>query len=616
MEHPGKPLTPRKWQAEFVERFEKKLKLHTTQNGGQGCLSFTVNAAPGVGKTDGTLMTARRMMDTGQCDFVIIISPRGLIATGWADKARAKNRHRMNLHYGLMLPSWTDTPHGISMTIHALVTSTPYWIAAIQDRERTARNRIKVGLIIDEIHHYAELMRSSGEDELRAWARALTSLKDAIKPLWQINLSGTLFRSRKSERVSGVEYKPVDANDEEFVVVADMQYTMAEGIRDRVIRPVRFRITDGKSTWEETSGVKVSKFSEKLDAKGRSRRLSSALHSFGQRSIARRMLEIGKEELKRCRAGTTPNAAGHAIAKDVKHAKDVAKVLEDLTGRKPLLVTSQEEGDCADKVKEFAKSDDQWIVSVDMVSEGVDIPRMRVQVYLSNKLTEYYLRQAWARVQRQIDSGRDETAVVILPNDARIVEVAQRFEREVEQGCVRPEEGGGGGGGGEGFDAWTPIDSSAEGESFLYQGEFLDPDIVAAYASQAEDLNIDPSALAARMTRDMSPEELEVTKAKGRAMAKESPAVDMVKRRLELRGSVSRSIKHLTHIRFRATYGRNADTRGSDRALYQAIVSTSHAEFRPRNRDTIERCDVSELTTMDRAIKSAIVAEQAQGVAA
>ena len=57
------------------------------------------------------------------------------------------------------------------------------------------------------------------------------------------------------------------------------------------------------------------------------------------------------------------------------------------------------------RIARFAASADPWIVAVRMVSEGVDIPRLRVGVYATTTTTELFFRQAVGPL-RALDPGR------------------------------------------------------------------------------------------------------------------------------------------------------------------------------------------------------------------
>ena len=68
------------------------------------------------------------------------------------------------------------------------------------------------------------------------------------------------------------------------------------------------------------------------------------------------------------------------------------------------------------RIKAFRNTTKRWIVSVAMVSEGVDIKRLRVLVYLPNALTELAFRQAVGRVVRTLGPDDDTRAYVVMPS--------------------------------------------------------------------------------------------------------------------------------------------------------------------------------------------------------
>ena len=68
----------------------------------------------------------------------------------------------------------------------------------------------------------------------------------------------------------------------------------------------------------------------------------------------------------------------------------------------------------------FAASTDPWIVAVRMVSEGVDIPRLRVGVFATNTTTELFFRQAVGRLVRWTRGVRSQRAFLFIPDDPRL----------------------------------------------------------------------------------------------------------------------------------------------------------------------------------------------------
>ena len=77
---------------------------------------------------------------------------------------------------------------------------------------------------------------------------------------------------------------------------------------------------------------------------------------------------------------TDPSAAAMVIAMDQDHAHAIARLLRERAGTRATVATS-DDPDASRKIATFTESTDPWIVAVRMVSEGVDIPRLKVGVY-------------------------------------------------------------------------------------------------------------------------------------------------------------------------------------------------------------------------------------------
>lgn len=69
-----------------------------------------------------------------------------------------------------------------------------------------------------------------------------------------------------------------------------------------------------------------------------------------------------------------------------------------------------------------------------MVSEGVDIRRLRVLVYATNVLTDLSFRQIIGRVIRTDAGNPDDSGLVVLPADPRLVAIAEAIRDERQHG--------------------------------------------------------------------------------------------------------------------------------------------------------------------------------------
>ena len=66
-----------------------------------------------------------------------------------------------------------------------------------------------------------------------------------------------------------------------------------------------------------------------------------------------------------------------------------------------------------------------------MISEGVDIPRLRVLLYIPYARTELAFRQAMGRVVRNFKSDEDTRAYVVIPSHDEFEKFASRVEDEM-----------------------------------------------------------------------------------------------------------------------------------------------------------------------------------------
>jgi superfamily II DNA or RNA helicase len=132
-----------------------------------------------------------------------------------------------------------------------------------------------------------------------------------------------------------------------------------------------------------------------------------------------------------------PDAGALLVAADQTSARKLAKLLSTITGQSPAVVLS-EEAEAARRLKNFRDSADPWLVACNMVSEGVDIPRLRVGVYATTVRTKMYFRQFLGRIVRRIPTlDVLQVAYCYLPADPLLSKLAEEIEQEIRH-CIRP----------------------------------------------------------------------------------------------------------------------------------------------------------------------------------
>ena len=142
-------------------------------------------------------------------------------------------------------------------------------------------------------------------------------------------------------------------------------------------------------------------FTVALPAAESARRLRTALDPEGD--WVGHVLADAHRELIDLRAGDHADAGGLVIAADKEHAEKLADRLARIAGERPDIVTS-DAPDASARIARFAAGTGTWLVSVLMVSEGVDVPRLRVGVYATSARTELFFRQVVGRFIRRTPS--------------------------------------------------------------------------------------------------------------------------------------------------------------------------------------------------------------------
>jgi superfamily II DNA or RNA helicase len=370
--------------------------------------SFLLSAAPGAGKTRPALELARRALGSGAAGSVLVACPTGPLTRQWA---RAASQLGVELAVDVASPSPPPGFHGVAVTYARIAKAPGRW-------ERAARPRTLV--IADEAHHLGEEL-AWGE----AFARALGRCER-----WLL-LSGTPFRSDATP-IPGVRYDPVGLAE------PDVSYSYADAVLDGICRPVCFVAYDGTLSWRSGDDVIESSFETVLSTREASRRYRTAISTELPDGLPR-ILREADAKLRMLRRDGHPDAGGLVIAADSNHARRIAALLREVTGQRALVVLHTE-ARAAEKLAAFTSARDPWIVAVNMVSEGVDIPRLRVGVYATAAKTPLVFRQIVGRFVRTIRGRPVEPSWLYIPADPVLRDHAAAVQTELRHALRAPAD--------------------------------------------------------------------------------------------------------------------------------------------------------------------------------
>lgn len=386
----------RPWQKEALERLDAS-----------GSTDFLTVATPGAGKTTFALTAAvRRLAQPGGPRRLVVVAPTAHLKRQWAAAA---------LGFGMHLDhQWAPADGALPGDMHGIVTTYQQVAACAPLMARLAAGAM---VVFDEIHH-------AGDD--RAWGTAVRAAFEGAA--MRLSLSGTPFRS-DTQSIPFLRYELDEARP-------DYEYGYGQALAGgRVVRPVYFPRTNGQMEWSAPDGSTWSaSFDDALDTVRANQRLRAALSLDGDwlpavlRAAHERLVDLRRQH---------PQAGGLIIATDQDHARGIADQLAWRHGVKPVVATSDDSG-ASDRIAAFAGSDQPWLVAVRMVSEGVDIPRLRVGVYATTTTTELFFRQAVGRLVRWTPGVVNQRAYLFIPDDARLRGWAHRIS-ETRRHSLRKE---------------------------------------------------------------------------------------------------------------------------------------------------------------------------------
>jgi len=288
----------------------------------------------------------------------------------------------------------------------------------------------KIILIFDEFHHL---------EEENTWANPFLTMCETLY-VKRIFLSGTPWHESGIISDSMVKY---DADDK---VVADFTYTYGTNVNGNddekntvevVFKPTHIKKSVNRTN-TETGEVETFHFdSEQVDIKSPITRFVSitSLLELARDTGLMELLSQSVHELERIKTTEMAKAGGIVFVSTKISGEAVCAILRSEFGKSATLVTSDDPKAQAN-IDSFSNSTDDWIVAIDMIAEGTDIPRLKVVCDLANKLTMMHIIQRWGRVLRMLRDSRgnpekNTEARIFFINHPKLVYAATEIETEV-----------------------------------------------------------------------------------------------------------------------------------------------------------------------------------------
>ena len=454
---PPLPVQPRQWQSQLIQQLRTRLAMPSLA--GHDVL---VHAGPGAGKTLGALLSVLRLRQSRQLQHLVVFCHRNAIANQWLQAAA---------RLGIELAAWSadaadppgEHPRGLLISYQTATLHQERLRAMLQGWSPSAWMAVA-----DEVHH---LGVDPDNPEAAAWGHAFSTV--TASAALRLGLSGTPFRADQLAFCAARRIRVRHGDSVSERIVPDLCVEPRQLIAAGDVRPLEFRFQDG---WVEhdgsaNGGVERSCLSSEERESWRARNLRRAIRISDGNSIALRVLLGARQQLERLRQ-EHPGAGGLVIARDIAHARRISQLLEE-QGEQVRLVHSLDP-EAAGNLQGFQQGHGDWLVSIDMCSEGFDAPRIRVVAYLSTVVTRSRFVQAITRAVR-LDGSRCDAepiprhaSTVFAPADPLLMSYARSWSVS-EPYLVRPQDviepsGAAGSGGGP---ASPPRSAVADGAESL-----------------------------------------------------------------------------------------------------------------------------------------------------
>ena len=364
---------------------------------------FLCLATPGAGKTVLAAEVAAYLFETNQIDFVLCFSPSITVAEG------IKNTfsHRLNCNFDGVIGSI-----GCSYTYQNMrFFNEDYW-------KIIKKNRVLV--VFDEIHHCA----GTSLDDANAWGQDIVQ-NIQEQAAFTLALTGTPWRSDLTP-IALANY-----SDPDNKIQCDYTYSLQQAVKDGVCRNPKIVLIDNEEISVTTQKQETKVFNSLHDL------LKDPSISYQDlichEVVIRYILEKGCNKLAEIRQFNT-DAGGLIVASSVEHAQQILRMLTEQLQQTAVIVTYKEPN-AADRIKHFRFCNTQWIVSVGMVAEGTDIPRLQVCCHLSRVKTELYFRQVLGRILR-VNSSANQEAWLFTFAEEKLSIFANRIDQELPDASV------------------------------------------------------------------------------------------------------------------------------------------------------------------------------------
>lgn len=389
----------REWQKEYFEQVNNSVD--------EGEKTFFCVAGVGAGKTFSTLAIADHLIKNKGFDTMVIISNSDNIKGEWAYTALESFDRNLETDYNFKF-NWRTDFDGISITYQSCNELNTEVL-----KRRVDRGTI---LIVDEVHHAGDT---------KSWGSSISEIGELCG--FVLLLSGTPTRSDNS-KIPFVEYEKI--SDTEYELKSDLYYSYAKSVRDGVCCPVRFHIHKSRFSTFSGDQLELNKTLKEDDVRPYIRTLLDPANG----DFLLDMFDRADKKLSELIEKRGEEYAGLVVCNTIEAAQNLYDTLTEKYGNDFCILVHSQDNESNAKINQFKIDTTPWIISVKQVSEGVNIPRIRVIVYASAITSQLFFTQVMGRGVRNPKHYTNDIdhCHFYLPEYAPLVDNAENIEKQIK----------------------------------------------------------------------------------------------------------------------------------------------------------------------------------------
>lgn len=377
----------REWQKRCVKHAIETYTHHT---------GYLMLASPGAGKTIAAAHIAKALINNNKVDYIVCFSPSRIVCQSIEQTFERVLHRKFNGRLGSL---------GMSRTYHSL-NNTAELLSDLSNS--------RVLVIFDEIHHCA----GDGDSPSNAWGMQLLATIQNLAT-YTLSLTGTPWRT-DTLPIPFAKYTDPEGN-----ILCDFSYDIVEAIKDSVCRMPKITAIDLEHVIvKKNHQLHTYQNLQNLLEEGGVSYQAIIKHP----EVIKYLLSQSIEQLDSLRT-SSHNAGGLIVASSYQHAIQIQSILSGQFNKEPTLVSCRLD-DSSDLIEYFKHNQTEWIISIAMISEGTDIPRLQVCCNLTDVTTELYFRQILGRVLR-VTQAQSNFAYMFMLAEPKMVEYAKRLDEAI-----------------------------------------------------------------------------------------------------------------------------------------------------------------------------------------